>query len=44
VPACVTAADCKGPLPRVCEVCRPGGEACAHWACVAGTCEIKICP
>jgi len=40
---CVTAADCTGPLPALCEVCTNGQEACAHWACIAGVCEIAIC-
>src|SRR5512142_709666 len=34
--SCVTAADCKGALPALCEQCPDGGTACAHFACVSG--------
>jgi hypothetical protein len=43
-PECVTAADCSGPLPQLCEVCADGGDGCAHFACVDGDCEIAFCP
>lgn len=41
--ACVTAADCKGVLPALCQECSDGGTACAHFACAAGACQIAIC-
>lgn len=40
---CVTAADCTGPLPDSCRVCADGSAGCAHWACVAGACDIATC-
>ncbi len=40
---CTTAADCSGPLPQLCEVCDGGGSGCAHWACVAGQCDLAFC-
>jgi hypothetical protein len=43
-PACATAADCTGPLPDLCMQCPSGGTGCAHWTCVAGTCEVAYCP
>lgn len=43
VNACKTAADCHGALPDICEVCPNGGTACAHFVCMAGTCEVAIC-
>jgi hypothetical protein len=42
-PSCVTAADCTGVLPQLCMVCSDGGAACAHWACVAGQCQVAYC-
>ena len=42
-PGCKTAADCTGPLPQLCEVCPEGGSGCAHFACVAGQCQIAFC-
>jgi hypothetical protein len=45
VPAgCTTAADCSGPLPQLCQICADGSSACAHWACVAGQCQVATCP
>jgi hypothetical protein len=41
---CVTAADCKGALPQLCEVCADGTTSCAHFECVAGACQVAICP
>jgi hypothetical protein len=41
---CVTAAECHGALPAVCERCASGVPSCAHWACTAGRCQIAICP
>lgn len=44
-PDCTSAADCKGVLPGICQVCTDGQTACAHFACVAGRCETQIlCP
>jgi hypothetical protein len=45
VSGCATAADCSGPLPTLCKVCSPGstGSGCAHWACVAGSCQVAYC-
>ncbi len=43
VVGCQTAANCTGPLPQVCQVCTDGSDGCAHWACVAGKCEITYC-
>jgi hypothetical protein len=43
VPGCSTAADCSGPLPDLCMVCDGGGNGCAHWACVAGACQVAYC-
>ncbi|MCL2449820.1 MAG: hypothetical protein FWD17_12805 [Polyangiaceae bacterium] len=40
---CTTASDCRGPLPQFCLVCSDGIAACAHWACVAGQCEVATC-
>jgi hypothetical protein len=42
-PQCASAADCKGPLPQLCEVCANGKSECAHWECVAGACVTAIC-
>jgi hypothetical protein len=41
---CVTAADCRGPLPQLCRVCSDGSTACARWTCVSGQCEVATCP
>ncbi len=43
-PECTSAADCKGVLPGICQVCSDGQSACAHFVCAAGTCEMQICP
>jgi hypothetical protein len=40
---CVTAADCTGPLPQLCEVCPDGSTGCAHWSCVANACDVETC-
>jgi len=40
---CVTAADCKGLLPQFCQVCADGSTGCAHFSCVANSCEIATC-
>lgn len=40
---CLTAADCHGPLPALCERCPDGRAECAHFDCVDGTCKIAIC-
>lgn len=41
--ACNTATDCRGLLPAICEQCPGDNTACAHFACVAGQCQIAIC-
>ena len=41
--SCVTAADCKGALPALCEQCTNGGSGCAHFVCNSGSCEIAYC-
>jgi hypothetical protein len=41
---CRVADECHGPLPQICERCRDGHEACAHWACVRHRCVVEICP
>lgn len=41
--SCVSAADCKGVLPALCQQCPGGGTACAHFACVSGACEVVTC-
>ncbi len=43
VPGCATGSDCSGPLPALCMVCDGGGSGCAHWACMAGVCEVAYC-
>ncbi len=44
-PECTSAADCKGVLPGICQVCSDGQSVCAHFVCVAGTCQTEIlCP
>lgn len=42
--SCRTAAECRGFLPHICEVCSNGESACAHWACVSHKCTMEICP
>jgi hypothetical protein len=42
-PQCVTATDCTGALPQLCEICGNGQSECAHFECVAGTCEVVVC-
>ena len=41
---CVTAADCKGVLPLLCQQCSDGSAACAHFTCVGRQCTIAYCP
>jgi hypothetical protein len=41
--SCVTASNCRGPLPNLCKVCGDGSDGCAHWACVSGQCQIEYC-
>jgi len=41
---CVTAGDCNGPLPAICQQCADGSMQCAHHACEGGQCTIEICP
>ena len=40
---CTSASQCRGALPMLCKVCGDGSDGCAHWACVAGKCEIAYC-
>ena len=40
---CTKAAECTGPLPQICMVCRHGHDECAHWACVKHSCKVEIC-
>jgi hypothetical protein len=40
---CVTAGNCRGPLPQLCRVCADGQTACAHWACMSGACQVATC-
>ena len=40
---CTKAAECTGPLPQICMVCRGGHQECAHWACVKHSCAVEIC-
>ncbi len=42
--SCMSADECRGPLPQICERCKDGKEACAHWACVHHKCTMEICP
>jgi hypothetical protein len=42
-PQCATSADCTGGLPQLCEICGDGQSQCAHFECIAGTCEVVIC-
>lgn len=44
VQRCRWADECRGPLPQLCERCKDGKEACAHWACVHHKCTMEICP
>ncbi|HEX3849413.1 MAG TPA: hypothetical protein VHW01_00520 [Polyangiaceae bacterium] len=41
---CSGDSDCQGPLPQICQVCSDGTTGCAHNECVAGKCEVSICP
>jgi hypothetical protein len=41
--ACDKVDDCTGGLPKFCKVCSDGSTACAHWACLEGTCSIASC-
>jgi len=41
---CTTATDCTGALPALCQRCGDGGTGCAHFACVAGQCDVAYCP
>ena len=41
--SCVTAADCKGVLPALCQQCSDGTTACAHFACASGSCQVVTC-
>jgi hypothetical protein len=40
---CSADSDCSGILPQYCQVCSDGSQACAHWACVSGQCQIATC-
>ncbi len=40
---CVTAADCKGALPALCQQCTDGSSGCAHFVCNSGSCQIAYC-
>jgi hypothetical protein len=47
--ACTTNTDCQGSLPHICQTCPLGSdgqasEACAHWSCVEGQCQVAYCP
>ena len=37
---CVTAADCHGMLPHLCQACADGGTECSRWACESGVCMV----
>lgn len=41
---CNSATDCTGALPALCQQCADGGTGCAHFACVAGQCQVVYCP
>lgn len=41
--ACTADTDCAGLLPQFCRACGDGSSACAHWSCVAGTCQVATC-
>jgi len=40
---CSTATDCAGMLPHLCRACGDGGNECAHWDCVSGSCAVMLC-
>jgi hypothetical protein len=40
---CTLDTDCSGILPQFCRVCSDGTESCAHWSCVANSCEVVTC-
>ena len=40
---CTVASDCRGMLPKSCRVCDDGKSQCAHFVCVEGRCETRIC-
>lgn len=42
--ACKVADDCKGALPEICQECTGGKQGCAHHVCMAGKCDIRVCP
>ena len=44
VQRCMAADECRGPLPQICERCKDGKDACAHWACVHHKCTMEVCP
>ena len=44
VQRCMKADECHGLLPQICEKCKDGKDACAHWACVHHKCTVEICP
>jgi len=44
VQRCKWADECRGPLPQICEKCKDGKDACAHWACVHHKCKVEISP
>jgi hypothetical protein len=38
------ACDCSGmALPDICMVCSDGQNACAHFVCNAGMCQVQVC-
>jgi hypothetical protein len=42
---CITAAQCKGPLPFICMFCASTGKfGCAHHVCIHHNCQVQICP
>lgn len=41
--ACMSAAECHGPLPQIYVKCRNGHTKCAHWACVHHKCAVQTC-
>ncbi len=43
-PSCSSASDCTGAVPALCQLCANGGYGCAHFACVAGQCQLAYCP
>lgn len=43
-PSCMTATDCTGALPALCQLCADGSAGCAHFTCVAGQCQVAYCP